>query len=79
MNQYSGYCFFKDGSYTHAVLLVGEAEAIAYVQLLMNLQHRVIIVDSEDCIVMEAVDGQIIFPPSNIDHSEKRRVEPCQR
>lgn len=59
---YLGYCFFADGSYCEPVHLDTLEQAARYFALQRAFQHRVIITDSVDCIVAEAVEGEIIFP-----------------
>lgn len=57
-----GYCFFEDGTYTPKVTLNSVYEAVNYVRLQMILQYEVKIVDQDDCIVIHAKEGKIIFP-----------------
>lgn len=63
---FKGYCFNKEGQYTPAVNLENEKEAFEYVSLQKKLHHRVIAVDKEDSIVIEAKEGKIVFPIKEI-------------
>ncbi len=59
---FQGYCFFEDGSHTQAVTLQTAEEAITYVQLQMKFHREVRVVDDDDCTVLQAVNGSIVFP-----------------
>lgn len=60
---FSGYCFDKDGFYPSPVTLDGIQAAIRYFNLQRPLHPRVMVTDSDDNCVMEAVNGTIVFPP----------------
>lgn len=63
---FKGYCFIEDGMHTPAVHLHTPEDAVRYCQLQMMVQHEVIIIDDDDCIVLHAKDGRIIFPRANV-------------
>jgi hypothetical protein len=65
IKMYKGYCFFENGTHTEAVHLKTEQEAVSYFALQKGLQHKVRIVDSDDYVILESVDGKITFPPIN--------------
>jgi hypothetical protein len=62
LDHFHGYCFLKDGTHTPPVNLYGTVAAIRYVRLQMGLQYRVIVVDESDSIVIEAIQGKLVFP-----------------
>lgn len=60
--QFKGYCFLKDGTYMPAVHLNGPEEAVRYAKLQKCLFHEVRIIGEDDKIVLQVVDGQVVFP-----------------
>ncbi len=62
LEMYKGYCFTQDGRYYPAVPLASEEAAWKYIDLQMKWHHEVRIVDSQDCIVLQAIRGKIVFP-----------------
>jgi hypothetical protein len=64
---FKGYCFLKDGSYIEPVNLKDEEEAVNYCSIQMSMHHEIRIVDEDDCIVLHAKKGKIIFPTKDIE------------
>ena len=60
--EYSGYSFLADGRYTSGVWLTSPQEAMDYVEMQKDYQHRVLICDRDDFAVMEVMEGELIFP-----------------
>lgn len=60
--KYSGYSFLPDGRYTSGVLLCSEREAVDYIEMQKDYQHRVMICDSDDFCVFEMLEGKLIHP-----------------
>lgn len=60
--EFTGYCFLPDGRYAAGVPLADEMEVRKYIDIQRAYQHRLMICDSEDCCVFEAVEGKVIFP-----------------
>lgn len=69
---FKGYCFFKDGRYTQGVPLRTKEEAVNYARLQSSLHHEVRIVNQEDCIVIQIIEGKLIFPVTGINIAELR-------
>ena len=60
---YYGYCYpSNDGFYTPKVSLVNPQEVFHYVMLHKGMMHEIRITDDDDFTVVNAIDGQIIFP-----------------
>lgn len=60
--EFLGYVYFPNEMHTEPVHLKGIKAAQSYVALQAPIQHRVIICDSADRIVFEAIDGVVNFP-----------------
>lgn len=57
-----GYCYLHDGTHTDPVHLKGMEAVKAYISLQLPLQHKVVICDSDDYIIFESLEGQVVFP-----------------
>lgn len=60
--EFLGYCFMEDESYSSPVHLKGIFAVKSYLAMQVPLQHRVVICDSDDYRIFESLDGKIIFP-----------------
>lgn len=60
--KYSGYGFLSDGRHASGVWLCSIEEVRDYIQMQKDYQHRVLICDRDDFIVMEFIEGQQVFP-----------------
>lgn len=61
-----GYCFDSEGRYPSPVELRGVPAAVHYMNLQKGLHPHVMITNDKDECVMEAENGQLIFPlPEN--------------
>lgn len=60
--KYSGYSFLPDGRYSSGVLLCSEQEAVDYIEMQKDYQHRVRICDSDDFCVFEMLESKLIHP-----------------
>jgi len=63
---YQGFCFLEDGTHSPAVNLDCMEAVFRYLRLQAPLQHRVIITDSDDYIIFEALGGKMVYPNSDI-------------
>ena len=63
---YQGFCFLEDGTHTPAVHLECMEAVLRYLRLQAPLQHRVIITDSDDYIIFEALKGKMVYPKSEM-------------
>ena len=60
---YYGYCYpTNDGFYIPKDPLVNPEEVFNYVMLHKNWMYEIRITDDDDFTVVNAIDGQIIFP-----------------
>jgi hypothetical protein len=74
--KYSGYSFLPDGRYTSGVLLCNEQEAVDYIEMQKDYQHRVMVCDSDDFCVFEMVEGKLIHPsPEALEQLRGERRE----
>ncbi|TCL54114.1 hypothetical protein EDD76_12231 [Kineothrix alysoides] len=55
-----------DGRYTSGVLLCNEQEAVDYIEMQKDYQHRVMVCNSDDFCVFEMVEGQLIHPSPEV-------------
>lgn len=61
---FKGYCFTEiDGWHTPEVILENEEVAIRYALLQRGLFKQVKVVDEDDYIVIETIDGKGAYPP----------------
>lgn len=63
---YRGLCFFQDGRYAGGADLCGETEAMAYAELQMPYQHRVLICGKEGSFVLEIMAGKLVCPAPRV-------------
>jgi hypothetical protein len=64
--KFSGYSFLPDGRYSAGVWLADEKEAMGYIEMQKDYQHRVMICDRNDFCVFEMVNGKLIFPSQEV-------------
>lgn len=62
MNMFKGYVAMEDGFTTEPVHLEEAEDAVRYVHLQMKFQYRVFVTDETDSIVIEAIQGKLVFP-----------------
>ncbi|WP_027416489.1 hypothetical protein [Aneurinibacillus terranovensis] len=61
---FSGYCFVeKNGWHCPPVRLNSAEEVWSYVQLQKRIFSEVRITDADDFIVVQALEGKVVFPP----------------
>ena len=74
--EYIGYSFLPNGRYSSGVLLCSEQEAVDYIKMQKDYQHRVMICDNNDFCVFEMIEGKLIHPtPEALDEFRKDRRE----
>lgn len=59
--EFKGFCLMSDGKWTPPVTLNGAHEVVRYVNLQKVFAKEVRIVDSEDYVVMQAINGRIVL------------------
>lgn len=59
---FKGYCYLENGRYLEPVILDSVEQAFEYLGVQMKLFRMVRIIDGDDCIVLEAKNGEIVFP-----------------
>lgn len=64
--KYSGYSFLPDGRYSAGVWLADEKEAMKYIKMQKDYQHRVMLCDRNDFCVFEMVKGKVIYPSQEV-------------
>ncbi|ACL77082.1 hypothetical protein [Ruminiclostridium cellulolyticum] len=64
--KYSGYSFLPDGRYSAGVWLADEKEAMEYIEMQKDYQHRVMICDRNDFCVFEMLKGKVIYPSQEV-------------
>ena len=65
-----GYCFDENGRYDKGVKLVGVHDVFAFLTEKMSSFKEVRIVDHSDYMVLQAINGKIVFPCGNCDDCE---------
>jgi hypothetical protein len=59
---FRGYCFYDNGTYHTPTNFEDTKKALRFILNEKDKYKRVLVTDSSDCVVMEAIDHKLTFP-----------------